>query len=238
MKTVLAMGDSLVAGNIGESFLEHSREIRRFRLINQGQDGEPVKGILRNLENYLKSNPSPDVLILDGGGNDLLIPYMTEHHPGEWSPFFRKLSRHGSTPAGDIEEFRTDFRKILKRTEEAGINHLVLMTIPNLSENLTHPLNEQRKILNRAIRNLPDETGKGLTVHLADLGRRTESALLPYQPGSDWLFSSPADLASVITEETSRSRGLRFTTDGVHLNKRGAALLAKELDRVLKELQS
>jgi lysophospholipase L1-like esterase len=238
MKTALAMGDSLIAGNIGESFLEHSREIRRFNLINQGQDGEPVKGILRNLKDYLESGPLPDILILDGGGNDLLIPYMTEHHPKEWGPFFRKLSRHGSTPAEDLQEFRGSFGEILKLTEEAGIKQLILMTIPNLSESLAHPLNEQRKILNREIRNLQKSSGNGMEIQLADMGRVTESALLPLQPGSDWLFSSPADMAAVVSEEISRSRGLHLTTDGVHLNKRGAALLAEELDRILQEIQS
>ena len=134
MKTVLALGDSLIAGNIGESFLERSRELQKFKLINHGQDGEPVKGILRNLKSYLKSHSTPDILLLDGGGNDLLIPYMTRHHPEKWGPFFRKLARHGSLPIEGVQEFRTSFEEILNLIREAGIKHLILMTIPNLTE--------------------------------------------------------------------------------------------------------
>ncbi len=237
MKKVLALGDSLIAGNIGESFLEYSREIQRFKLINHGQDGAPLKGILRNLKSYLESQSTPDILILDGGGNDLLIPYMTRHHQKEWGPFFRKLARHGSIPVENRQEFRACLEEILNLIREAGIKHLILMTIPNLTENLTHPLNRQRHHLNREIRSLQNSGGDELHIHLADMGKATEAALLPLQPGSDWLFSSPADMAAAAPEEVSESRGLHLTTDGVHLNRNGAALLADELDRVLREIQ-
>lgn len=236
MKTFLAVGDSLVTGDFGCSFLGESACLKGFEAVNRGQNGEPLKGILRNLKVHLGNREAPEVLLLDGGANDLLIPYMEARHPAAWAPFFRKLARHGSLPIQEEEPFRRVFRSLLETALEASVSHILVTTIPCLGENLATPLNQDRRRLNRCIREEAEGLGRPEVLRLLDLGRVFEEALAPSQPGSDWLFSSPGDMGDPPRGERAEERGLLWTADGVHLNRRGAALAARSLDAVLSTL--
>ena len=235
MKKLLAVGDSLLAGHYGESPLNHSDQIERFHLINRGQNGEPMKGILRNLEVHLRTN-HPDILLLDGGANDLLIPYMQKNHPKEWGPFIRKMERHESIAASGTEEFGSLLNQGLNQSLKAGVEKIIVLTIPVLCENLEHPLQKGKKALNATIRQIVASDFPASQVYLADLSEEIDKALLPLQPGSDWLFQSPIDLEKDRTAAPAEERGLFFTIDGVHLNSRGAGLCGSVLDQILKTM--
>ena len=230
------MGDSLIAGHFGASLMAHCPSLGLLKLENHAQDGEPLKGVLRHMRTQLESRPAPDILLIEGGANDLLFPYMTEKHFEAWGPFFRKLARHGSIPVKDAEEFRSELKAGLSDAYAAGVKKIIVMTIPCVTENLDNPLNRQREVLNRMIRSVLQEEKREFPPLLCDLGSLFEKALAPLQPGPDWLFSTPADMAAPWTEETVRERRLSLTIDGAHLNTRGAQLAAKELDRVLEAL--
>ncbi len=232
MKKLLAVGDSLLAGQYGESPLNHSEKIKQFRLINRGQNGMPMSGILRNLEVHLRTN-LPEILLLDGGANDLLIPYMEENHPEQWGPFIRNMERHKILAAQSLQEFGDLLKKAVALSRGAGVREIILLTIPLLSENLEHPLHKKKIEINSLIRQIQKEESLLSPVHLADLGERFNSELEPIQPGSTWLFQSPMDLENDRNKEPSRERGLVYTIDGVHLNSRGALICGEILDGIL-----
>ena len=132
MKKLLAVGDSLLAGQYGESLLNHSEQIKEYQLINRGQNGMPMSGILRNLEVYLKTN-LPDILLLDGGANDLLIPYMKKNHPEQWGPFVRNMERHKILAAEGLQEIGNLLKKAIAISREAGVREIIILTIPAIS---------------------------------------------------------------------------------------------------------
>lgn len=234
MKDILAVGDSLIAGDYGASLLEHSKY--RLRIKNGGANGEPVRGIIRNLKIHLNTEYAPDILILDGGANDILIPYIKEHHPKEWGPLFRKLFRHGSIPAESEEEFRELILAALRSAFEAGVSTVVFLTIPCLGEDPAHPLNRKRERMNNIIREIHSSfTGRGELL-LADLGRTFDTKLGDLESHSPWIFSSPADLENTFTPVQIRERNLVYTIDGVHLNTEGAEISAEVLDDVLMNI--
>jgi len=239
---LIAAGDSLTAGRYGTPYLPRIASAVKWTILNLGADGEPLRGIERNLRAGLAGHPAPDTVILEGGANDLLIPWMTRHYPKQWGPFTRKLSRHGSIAAADDSEILKLIESCLKTAGKAGAGRVILMTVPILGEQLDSPLNLRREQLNEVIREAVRENcGRNLPVFLADPARLFEKELLSRQPGSDWLFSAPGDLEKdrriladgLPGEDLSRNRNLHLTIDGVHLNSRGAGLCTEALDRIL-----
>lgn len=238
MKKVLAIGDSLIAGDYGASLLEYSKYVKKLEFKNRGANGEPVRGIVRKLKIYLNTEDTPDILILDGGANDILIPYMTEHHPKEWGPFFRKMFRYGSTPAESDEELRDLILAAINTAFEAGVKSVIFLTIPCLGEDPGQPLNLERERINQIIRETSSSyTGKGKLL-LGDLGKVFDRKLMDLKSPSSWLFTSPSDMEKPCTAEELKDRNLAFTIDGVHLNTEGARISAGVLDEALEKILS
>ena len=236
MKSILAVGDSLLAGHYGKSPLHYSTAVTGFNLINRSQNGEPMRGILRNMEVHLESS-TPEILLLNGGANDLLIPYMKKNHGPAWTPFFRKLERHGSIAAADPQEFGKLLHQGITLGLEKNVRDIIILTIPVLSENLDHPLNRQKEILNREIRRILEDHFSKKRVYLADLAQDFEKTLQPLQPESNWFFRSPGDLEKDRTAPPAPDRRLSYTVDGAHLNEKGALLCSVVLDRILELLK-
>jgi len=243
MKQLLFMGDSLTAGNLGSSYLALLGEYPEFQdctLLNEGEDGYTIEGIRTKMESLPESRSLPDVLILEGGANDLLLPFM-QSAGNAWDPFIRKLKRHGSVPLETEELFREGFGKLLSSAFDRGIKRVVTCTIPCLGEDLSSPLNRKREVYNRVIRDVTAEYQKALfSCDCADPALAFEKMLNPFQPGSDYLFRTPADLqtdAERIHREGEESlcleRNLRLTIDGAHPNRSGAAAVAGVFREIL-----
>ena len=231
---VLCLGDSLTAGELGISWLNRLAlrpSMKSYDLINAGENGFTLAGLECRLEKEQNKAPLPDILVVEGGANDILLPHM-QTLGRDWDPFIRKLQRHGSHPASSDAEFEQTLKRILSIADSAGISTVICCTIPCLGEDLTSELNRKRQTFNRIIReNAP---------LCADPALRFERELLPFQPGSPYLFKTPEELpedALAVRKEgaetLSRLRGLRLTIDGAHLNNRGADLFADELEPFL-----
>jgi len=231
------MGDSLTAGKLGTSYLEilqKGREMENINFINSGEDGYTIEGIRIRMEHLLDSGNLPDILVVEGGANDLLLPYMKSSGIA-WDPFIRKLNRHGSIPLESEEDFRDGMKRILSAAFDRGVRKVLTCTIPCLGENLSTPLNRKRESFNRIIRSVTDGFREArYDCSCVDSARFFEEELGLYQPGSDHLFGTPEELmrdAERIRdkgEETICSeRGLRLTIDGAHLNLAGARLMAE-----------
>jgi len=237
MNTFLFLGDSLTAGNLGTSYLEilqNYPEMKNETFINEGEDGITIEGIRIKMESILNTGNLPDVLIIEGGANDLLLPHMksTGH---AWDPFIRKLKRHGSVPMESEESFRQGMTRVLSSAFDRGIQRVLTCTIPCLGENLSSPLNRQREKYNQIIRRVTEEFRESLyECSCADAALLFEKELKQHQPGSDHLFRTPEELVGDAKQIQERGeeilctrRKLRLTIDGAHLNRTGAACVAR-----------
>lgn len=230
---ILCLGDSLTAGTLGISWLEILRErpaLQGWELINAGENGFTMAGLESRLTGYLEREDAPDILILEGGANDILLPHM-QSAGRAWDPFIRRLLRHGSPPAASLSDFQNTLARIGETAERAGIGKTISCTIPCLGENLDSPLNRRREEYNRII--------KRNSSLVADTAPAFEDILRSLSPSS-YLFETPEQLqedaltlSSRGEEELCAKRGLRLTIDGAHLNSRGARIFAESVESSL-----
>ncbi len=232
--TLMLLGDSLSAGNLGIPYSRYLSFSADSRIANHGIDGDTLRGVLLRIENALNSD-KPDAVLLGIGGNDILLPKMAARG-GTWTAFVEEMIASGAVPTSDPEEFETLFARLIRVSADAKPERIIVTTIPPLGENLESPWNRLRENLNRRIRRVAAAAGKdeNPAVRLADTANAFEEVLRQRTVRSDWFFGDPKDF---ITDKRrmrrekgavmlSEERGLYLTMDGVHFNERGAELFA------------
>ena len=238
MKIAL-IGDSLTAGNLGVAYHrylstpEHLSDGMEIDIY--GRDGDTIAGMESRLDGILEKK-SPDLLLLEGGANDILLPEMLRRDP-RWAAFTEEMARVGSRPAVSEKEFSRSYRNILSTARRAGVSTLVCVTIPPLGEDNRGEHNIRRRVLNDIIRSIAVE----YSAELADAAGVFEKALAQISTPSDYFFSSAeefaADLRRIRRDRSamplSEERGLFFTVDGAHLNEEGARMMGEELSRAI-----
>jgi lysophospholipase L1-like esterase len=235
-RRLLVVGDSLSGGFPHLCFpsllasLEPSWEI-----TVSARGGDTLLGAGNRLAELL-AGARPDVVLLEAGANDLLLPYL-ESRGGPWKMLARRLISRGSIPANHPEAFRSLLERIT-RTVLQRARLVVLATIPCLGEDLRSPLNRRREEYNHVIAETAGNTGAGLA-DLAEPYERELQALenpAPYLLGrlSDAFLDPLRSLTPRAAFQLSGRRGLLLTIDGVHPNPRGARLMADAVAAVLR----
>jgi len=227
--TVLLIGDSLTAGNLGIPYARHIDLPPDTRIRNFGRDGDTVRGVRSRLAETLAAE-SPDIVVLQVGANDVLIPAMVRLG-GPWPDFADRMRAVGAIPTPDPKAFEQEYRALVAAAGDWGVDGLVCVTAPPVGEDLNSTVNRERIEINRIIRTVAED---GAAV-LADAAEVLESELRALPLISDWFFDSPerfaADVRRIRREKgasgLSEERGLYLTMDGAHLNERGAALMGR-----------
>ena len=237
-RSVLIVGDSLSGGLPHLSFPWQLRRVNPgWEYLVSARGGDTLAGIGNRLAELWGAGKY-DAVIIEGGGNDIFLPYL-EGRGGIWRRFARAMMARGRTPCGDIATFRDQLARILEGTlaRTAGV---IVTTIPCLGEDLGSPLNAARERYNRVIR----ETARDHGVVLADFGAAYEE-ILPAAgtPGlyllerfSDVFLDTWQALTPQKALALSERRGLFLTIDGLHPNPRGATALAGTADSALRSL--
>ncbi|MEJ5186799.1 MAG: SGNH/GDSL hydrolase family protein [Candidatus Geothermincolales bacterium] len=167
----------------------------------------------------------PDVVVFQGGGNDLLIPYLA-----------RVLQRGGNLPAPE-EEFGDIFRALVKASLSFSRETLIL-SVPCLGEDLDTRLNARRRLYNGVLESVAGELGtRVLRIDLAQEREILERGRMSRYLMDDFsgFFLDPLrSLTRRGAMRLSEKRGLHLTIDGVHPNPRGAGLLAQLLLEALE----
>lgn len=233
MRKTILFGDSLTAGRIGIAY-------RRYMPIPteaHGIEGETWSAVMKRVERYLKAkNPgNQTTIIIQGGANDLLLPYMAGHYPA-WKDAVVSTRADHSTDEG----FRENVHKTLQQVTDAHPHvTFVLCSIPILGERLDSELNLKMRIRNGSMESV---AGEFENVVWCDITSPLEQSILDEKGNSDFLPGKPADLAkdvkSIGTDESkaaaiSVERNLIVTIDGIHPNALGAQRIASAILAVL-----
>lgn len=232
MKSWLIVGDSLAGGLPHNSFpavLEKMLPGCTVRASAAG--GDTLAGIVARAQRLL-ARSQPDVLVLEAGTNDVLLPLL-KGRGGRWRLFVRMLERRGSVPAADGAAFRELYSRAVAGAMRQGVGAVVLVTIACVGEDLASEANRIREEYNAAIRDIGAEHG----ARIADAGRRFEELLSRAAPPGGYVFggfgSMFTDTLHCLTargsHRLSERRGLILTIDGVHLNPLGAGVYAEEV---------
>lgn len=237
MRRLLIVGDSLAGGPPHLSYPTLvAKRLPGFWMRKATLPGKTMRRLGEALAHALPLY-APQIVVFQGGGNDLLIPHL-EERGGSWRMLAMALRRKGNLPALSVEEFGKAFRKAVEPALSLSMSAIVL-SIPCLGEDLSTPLNDRRRLYNRV---LEEVTGL-LGLNVIRIDRVQEEVLREDGETSPYLMDEFSgfflDALRSLTPEgafrLSEKRGLRLTLDGVHPNPRGAELIANALLRALVE---
>ena len=119
---------------------------------NAGVNGETLIKIKQRLDKKLESN-SYDVIFLEAGMNDLLIPEMDKK-----GFFFRKTKQYllakGYDPLTEADAFEKEFRQVIYDIKKKTYCHYYTHYASCMNESLEHSLNKKRCAYNHIIRDV------------------------------------------------------------------------------------
>lgn len=245
MALYLFAGDSLMAGSYGESYVERAaRSLYRGdyglmgEAVNAGLSGDTAASLLRRIDRPLRRY-QPHWTVLAVGGNDVWIPWLTEHSAGWWLWAQYRRLRSGQSPITDLDQFASVYRALIDRARQVR-SRVMVCTLSPLGESLSSPVNRRVARINGIIKHVAADC----EVPVADVWQASveQLAALPNRSGylpAEWLFvwSDRRRLKRVRPDELAERRGLYLTFDGIHLNSRGADLWTDTVLRALARSQ-
>lgn len=236
---ILFIGDRIIKGSVGVNWVKRlSLKNPDWIVENAGVNGETLTKIKLRLEKKLATDQY-DVIFLEAGINDLLIPLMQSK-----GFLFRSarqyLVRKGYNPLTETDVFEKTFRQLIIDIKKKTSATIILTTLSCMNESLESSLNKKRCLYNHVIRDVAIETG----CSLVDAGAlfdgylrrcRTRNYLL--QNFFHSLFGDEFQCRFLgCADYLSKKRKLHLTIDGLHLNTRGAKIYRDETEGLLKTL--
>lgn len=233
---VLIVGDSLAGLPPDMNFAAILGEIRPdFNITVSTVSGDPLSGISRRLLES-SSLSRPDIVIIEGGGNDILLPWL-EKRGAAWGWAAKRIIRKGNTPTGDITEFKSLYSSTIEKAK-AFTKEILVTTITCIGEDLLSEINRSRMEYNKVIRETSREHNLTLADTAAALDRVLGQAREPSQYLVDRFVYSFTDPFYLMRrgggDRLSIKRGLELTVDGVHFNSLAARLFAETVDEALQ----
>ncbi len=223
-------GNSLTKGKAGVSYLKKiSSNLNNHKIVNYGKDGDTVFSLYERILKD-KLTEEADICFLWIGTNDVFVKVSKLYS------ILKFISRQ--KPAENHEEFSYYYKEILYILSENS--HKVVCISPTfVGENLDNKWNLELKELSKIINSL---TKNFENVKYFDLRSIFYKKLKSENPSDfiikrirhlifDYLFCRSTEKINL----RSKKRDLIFTLDGVHLNEKGAEIVADALVDYIKE---
>jgi len=208
------LGDSLTEGRPGESFLARLGPLLPGdQLVNHGRAGDTIPGLLARLEEGELA--AADLAVVWIGTNDAFL--------GEWylPPLLEADDDRGGGSAGEAATGAGGGGEIaggrVARALRPLYDRVLELTLSRA----------QRAVCVPPVLPDPFEEG-GIADRVAGIGAMVAAAAAARAPRAR-LF----ELAPVFATVTAREPRLRFTLDGVHLNARGAGVVAATFSELI-----
>ncbi len=229
---ILFIGDDITRGSIGVSWVNKIiQTYPGWQFENAGSNGDTLLKISERLIQKLEKDNTYDVIVLQAGYNDILLPEYKDRN--YW--FRKRLRTH--TESGNLASTPAAFEKILRHTIEFIRNSssakIILPTLGCLSENLARHTNGLQIAFNDIIKRVASDYACGL----AEVSDAFDEQLLLSET-SDYLQDSY--FSTVVTDrlhsttgkvdELSRKRHLHLTLDGFHLNTKGSEIFQSAVE--------
>ncbi len=224
-------GDSLTAGVPGVSYVDLLRErLPDMEMINYGRGGDSVIGTRERIED-LDLERFLDVAFVWTGVNDIL-PDVRPTFPAT-----RRLL--GEPWTRSSREFLEEYRRLLDRLCQIA-EQIVCVPPLFIGEDPSSRWNRQLERLGRSIRALLRAFERTRFIDLRDSFPAGDDVCHSHFIRRSGLATVWEALTLRTPEEVDRvaeERGLCYTLDGVHLNSRGANVVADVFEAVLRDLR-
>lgn len=244
---ILVVGDSLSEGITGVSYLEKLEQLMpEYEFVNLGLGGDTIIGIGNRVLEHLKIDSNYDIIIVEAGHNDILLPiFEQEEFLFKMTAF--TLRTRGSIPIKDPEIFKGTYLSTLRAIRKLSNARLFVSTLSCINEDLTAISNIKRTLYNQKIRKLVDEFNENTSrmdekitlIEIADvfdhyLNEQPQTSYLLDNYFSAFIKDAHNHITEAAADALSRDRSLNLTIDGVHLNSKGAHIYSHLFYQTIK----
>jgi lysophospholipase L1-like esterase len=221
---VVCAGDSFTHGVMSADYLAMLRrrlDSDGYEFVNAGINGNLAWNVLQRLDDVVACRPDAVTLLV--GTNDVLATLGPA-----WEPMYRRQQHIPVTPT--LAWYGENLRAIIDRLQAETGARLAILDLPPLGEDLESEINDRVRAYNAALRAVAATSGVSvLPLHdrLADL--LPDDHTPPPFEGRRNLMGSALVRRLVRRQswdQVSDAHGLALLTDHLHLNDRGAAVLA------------
>jgi lysophospholipase L1-like esterase len=223
MKIVCA-GDSITRGQISADYVALLRKaLPDASIANAGVNLELSSGLRARLEAIIAQ--SPDVVCVLIGTNN--VRYSLDSKDAEGLRRRWKL-----TELPSLASYREDLRTIARRLREAGAR-VALLSLPVIGEVLDSEPVRRVTEYSEVVRDVAAEQQvEYLPLRERMVAFLEEHPAVPatlFRPGRALVLTAAMQHFLLLRsfDAISRSRGLQLTTDTIHLNQRGAGMIAE-----------
>lgn len=233
---VVCAGASVTRGTMSVNYIDllESQLGDRFQFANAGRNGDLAFNLAQRLGPIIALRP--EMVVLQIGTNDVnasLTPEAAEN--------YRRLKNLPGLPSRD--SYRENLRGIVRRLRLETRARLAILSLPLMGEDLGSVENERVRSYNEVVREVAAaEEATYLPLHEAMAEALTKSpSLHPVPPTSRLIGLSLAQryLLGRSFDAIGAANGYQLLSDGLHLNRRGAAILADQIRRfVISDAQA
>ncbi|MBV9462935.1 MAG: hypothetical protein JO317_01785 [Verrucomicrobiae bacterium] len=226
-RKLVCIGDSLTRGWLSADYvavLRRSLRGHRVHCAKFAVDGDLAYHALRRIDRIVAAQPDFVSILL--GTNDVNATLSTKNALlYRWGKMLPK-------PAS-LEWYVENMRALVRRLQKDTAAHVSVISLPPLGEDLQNPVQREVDRFNATLRRLAREESIAYLPFGEEMAARLQRAEIAhrvtYRDGVGFMLHVAARryLLRHTFEEISRRHGLLYTTDCIHLNGRGARLLAK-----------
>ena len=230
MRTVCCFGASLTSGTVSFNYLEllgARPALADFEFINHGVNGDLAWNGLQRLKDIVVEDP--DFVTIMIGTNDVNAT-MSERNWLRYKSFNHLPTRP------TLEWYEQNLKEIVVRLKKETAAKLALVSLAPIGEDLAHEANKKVEQYNKVVRRIAhDEDVDYLPLHeemIAYLFAHEEDRaklgpMLEYRDGLHNTANALGLHSTGLTwDEVSRRNGLLLLTDTLHLNSKGANIVA------------
>ncbi|MGS0973404.1 MAG: SGNH/GDSL hydrolase family protein [Candidatus Izemoplasmataceae bacterium] len=227
---ILFLGDSITEGVPGVSYVDLIKKETTYECINRGKGGDTVSSLLRRVRR-MSDLSEYDKVVLFAGVNDVFGKLTTIYK------VFKQLRKQKW--AKNTGEFEKTYRELLDYLLSYNKN-VVLIPPLLIGEDIHNRHNKELKELVNKIHTLSNkytldyiDTYKEFVEYLKD---KEVSNYLPVSLLQVYQDTKIKDIALI--DQISHERGLFLTLDGVHLNSKGASIVAGSIIDYVKNAKT
>ena len=224
-KTLVCLGDSITHGNVSYDWVADMAEFfPDLQVLNAGINSDLTFTILNRIDDVIDCRP--DFIIILAGTNDVNATMSSTNLKS-----YKQMGRISKETIPDFDTFRNNYHQIVALLKQKTTAQIALVSLPVLSEDLTHEANRK---------------ADNYSGYIEQLAKEQQLAYLPFrEKEKEYLLANPHQLTHKFEETTklftfslinhfilgkdwdytSAKHGNQLTPDSLHLNSLSGGML-------------
>ncbi len=234
-KVVVCIGDSITHGRVSYNYVDELAgrlPENEFILINAGINSELAWNVLQRLDPIIRSKPDYITLLI--GTNDVLAT-LNEKHGDHYIEKWQLPQRP------DKQWYEKNLRSIIQHMQKETEARIALLSLPPITEDQNHTGFKRAIEYSEIVKKTADDFG----LAYLGLGEKLNGYLQKSsgQP-SDFVAGENMQMYSAIFthyllgkswNDIAGENGYNFLTDNIHLNGKGAGIIADLVEEFIRE---